>query len=125
MAAKHIFFIDSRVENYTTLIDNLGADAEFYLLGADDDGVEQMQGLLAHYADLDSIQIISHGATGALYLGNTVLNSDNLFSYSDQLQAIGASLSATGDILLYGSMSHREIPGSPSSIRWLKSPEQT
>jgi Ca2+-binding RTX toxin-like protein len=102
VSTKNIFFIDSRVAGYETLIAGLSADTEWYLLDANEDGVDQMQRILAGYSDLDSVQVISHGSAGTLYLGSTVLNGDNLTSYQTQLQAIGSSLTETGDILLYG-----------------------
>ncbi|MDD2742794.1 MAG: DUF4347 domain-containing protein, partial [Rhodocyclaceae bacterium] len=102
MTTKNVVFIDSRVAGYETLIASLGADTEWYLLSAEGDGVAQMSSILVNYSALDSIQVISHGSAGTLYLGSTVLNSGNLYSYESQLQAIGASLSETGDILLYG-----------------------
>jgi prefoldin subunit 5 len=51
---------------------------------------------------VDSIQILSHGAEGKLYLGDTILTSENLDYYSNELTAIGSVLSSEGDILLYG-----------------------
>ena len=102
MPPKNIVFIDSRVTGYQTLVADLGADTEWHLLTTEQDGVQQMQCALANHSGLGSIQIISHGAQGALYLGSTVLNSANLAGYQSQLQAIGSSLSQTGDILLYG-----------------------
>lgn len=102
MSTQSIVFIDSRVTGYETLIASLGTDTEWYLLDANQDGVDQMQRILAGHTDLDSIQVISHGSVGTLYLGNTALSSDNLSSYQTQLQAIGSSLADTGDILLYG-----------------------
>lgn len=102
MSTKNIVFIDSRVAGYETLIAGLSADTEWYLLDANQDGVDQMQRILAGYSELDSVQVISHGSTGTLHLGSTVLNGDNLSSYQTQLQAIGSSLTVTGDILLYG-----------------------
>jgi Ca2+-binding RTX toxin-like protein len=102
MTTKNVVFIDSRVAGYETLIAGLSADAEWYLLDANQGGVDQMQRILAGYSELDSVQVISHGSIGTLYLGSTVLNGDNLTSYQTQLQAIGSSLTETGDILLYG-----------------------
>ncbi len=66
------------------------------------DGVAQMAQILNGRSGLDSIQIVSHGSVGALYLGSTVLDASTLGSYQSQLQAIGSSLTASGDILLYG-----------------------
>jgi len=84
------------------LIAGLGADTQWYLLNADQDGIDQMQLILANYSGLKSIQIVSHGSIGTLYLGSTVLRSGNLASYQNQMQAIGSSLTESGDILLYG-----------------------
>jgi len=61
-----------------------------------------MQKILSSYHDLDSIQIISHGSTGAINIGSTLLNNTTLTHYRTQLQAIGSSLKETGDLLLYG-----------------------
>jgi Ca2+-binding RTX toxin-like protein len=102
MTTKNIVFIDSRVAGYETLIAGLSADSEWYLLDAKQDGVDQMHRILAGYSELDSVHVISHGSSGTLYLGSTVLNGDNLTSYQTQLQAIGSSLTETGDILIYG-----------------------
>ncbi|WP_276544470.1 DUF4347 domain-containing protein [Pseudomonas laurylsulfatiphila] len=88
--------------NYQALIAQLGSDTQWVLLDADKDGLSQMQAVLAGYSGLSSIQIISHGSVGALYLGSTVLDSSSLSVYQSQLQSIGQSLAAAGDILLYG-----------------------
>ena len=100
--SQSIVFIDRRVSNYETLVAGLGADTTWYLLSAEQDGITQMQRILAGYSGLDSIHVVSHGSPGAIYLGSTELNADNLANYASQLQEIGASLSQAGDILLYG-----------------------
>ena len=102
MSTTSIFFIDSRVSDQQALISALPEGSEWFALDADLDGLAQMASVLAGYADLDAIQILSHGAAGTLYLGSTVLSTENLGSYQSQLADIGASLTASGDILLYG-----------------------
>lgn len=102
MTTKNVVFIDSRATGYEALIASLGADTEWYLLSTEEDGLEQMQRILTSYSKLDSIQLISHGSTGTLHFGSTVLDSSNLSSHESQLQAIGSSLTDTGDFLLYG-----------------------
>ena len=99
---KNLFIVDSRVADYQALIAGLSADSAWVLLDSNKDGLLQMQTALAGYSGLDSIQVISHGSAGTLYLGSTVLDQGNLSSYTDQLRAIGDALNATGDILLYG-----------------------
>jgi hypothetical protein len=97
-----ILFIDSHVSEYSTLLAGLASDVEVHLLNANEEGVLQIAAILQGRTGLDSIQIVSHGSSGSLSLGSGVLNSSNLDSYSDALAQIGSSLSATGDILLYG-----------------------
>ncbi len=97
-----ILFIDSRVVDYQSLLTGLSGDVEVHLIVAERDGVAQMAQILNGRSGLDSIQIISHGSVGALYLGSTVLDNNNLSGYADSLARIGTSLTDSGDILLYG-----------------------
>ncbi len=100
--SSSILFVDSRVDDYQQLLVGLSADVEVYVLNAEEDGVFQMAKILEGRQNLDSIQVISHGSTGTLSLGSTHLNNDNLARHKDTLEKIGASLSESGDILLYG-----------------------
>ncbi|MGE8322864.1 MAG: DUF4347 domain-containing protein, partial [Pseudomonas sp.] len=99
---RNLVFVDSHVVDYQMLISTFGADTQWVLLDADWDGVLQIQAAAAGYENLDSIQFISHGGPGSLYLGATVLDSSNLYQYENSLQVIGSTLTATGDILFYG-----------------------
>ena len=99
---KRIFFIDSKVTDFATLISELPQDSEWFLLDEDQDGVRQMAAILAGRTGLDAIHVISHGSEGAIYLGNTVLNSAGLETYRTELNALGNALTENGDLLLYG-----------------------
>lgn len=98
-AARQVVFVDSRVADYQILIAELEEGSEWFLFNPGKDGIRQMESILSGYTDLDTIQLISHGSAGTLYLGSTVLDSGNLSGYQTSLQVIGASLSETGDIL--------------------------
>ena len=102
MSVKNIYFIDDKVQDKEVLISAISSSARWYVLDSSLDGIIQMQRILSSYQGLDSIQIISHGSTGAINLGSTVLNSTTLSYYQTQLQAIGSSLNEAGDLLLYG-----------------------
>ena len=99
---RTILFIDSDVSDYQSLLVGLDNNVEVHLLNSEQDGVLQIEAALQGRSGLDSIQIISHGSSGSLSLGSSVLNNSNLNSYTDALRQIGSSLTATGDILLYG-----------------------
>jgi hypothetical protein len=98
----NIVFIDAAVPDYQTLIEGLPVNSTYFVLDAQKDGVAQIEQCLAGYSNLDSIQILSHGSQGSLYIGNAVLSNNTLKKYQEQLANIGSHLKDTGDILLYG-----------------------
>lgn len=102
MSDHPLVFIDSSVNNYAALIAALPADVEWHLLNAEEDGLAQLLRVLDGRSGLDSIQIISHGSPGSLYLGASILDSSTLADHQAQLAQLGASLSESGDLLLYG-----------------------
>lgn len=95
-------FVDSRVQDAKSLVSGLAADVKVVWLDATRDGVLQIAAAVQGARDLASIQIISHGAEGSLFLGNTVLAENSLGAYQAELADIGAALCADGDLLLYG-----------------------
>jgi Ca2+-binding RTX toxin-like protein len=101
-ATRQVAFIDSCSADYESLTAGLAEGSEWFLLNGREDGLVQMARILSGYSSLDAIHVFSHGSPGALYLGSTVLEAGNLDAYLTPLQAIGSSLRATGDILLYG-----------------------
>ncbi|MDB9485369.1 S8 family serine peptidase [Dolichospermum circinale CS-537/01] len=102
-STKTVVFIDSNVQDYQNLVDQVKPGTLLFLLNPNQDGIQQITQNLSGLTNIDSVQIISQGAEGSLSLGSTVLNSANLSNYTSQLQQWGQSLTVTGDILLYGS----------------------
>ncbi len=99
---KSIVFIDPTVEGLDTLLQGLSTTAEEVVLSSHRDGITQITEYLADHSDIEAIHIISHGGDGVLKLGDSQLNGDTLETYRESLAAIGSSLTADGDILLYG-----------------------
>ena len=97
-----LVFVDSNVAESQTFIDAVNPNTEVILLDANRDGIEQITEILANYNNLDSIQIVSHGDTASLQLGNSSLNSNNFSSYQDRLSQWGDALTENGDLLLLG-----------------------
>ncbi|MBF0124744.1 MAG: DUF4347 domain-containing protein, partial [Magnetococcales bacterium] len=97
-----LIFIDSSLNNFQSLVNGLPADQEVILLDSKRDGLGQIATALSGRSGLDAIHLFSHGSPGALQLGSLTLNSANLASHTAALATIGASLSADGDLLLYG-----------------------
>jgi hypothetical protein len=100
--SSSLLFVDPRVADYQSLLVDLSADVEVFVLNAEEDGVLQMALFLEGRSNLEAIQVLSHGSSGSLLLGSTSLTHDNLTKYDKVLEKIGNSLSESGDILLYG-----------------------
>jgi len=99
---RQVVFIDSRVNDYWTLLDRLSPSAQVFIINGASDGLSQIASALDHQADIESIHIISHGSSGSLYLGSTRVDAGVLETHQMPLAAIGNALVPNGDILLYG-----------------------
>ena len=99
---QRIAFIDTRIANYQTLVDQLPPDTQVFIVDANANGLSQLLDALKDFQDLDAIDFFTHGREGTLFLGNSVLNADTLSAYAEQLTALGSHLNENGDILLYG-----------------------
>ncbi|MCH8193366.1 MAG: DUF4347 domain-containing protein, partial [Planctomycetes bacterium] len=106
--ASELVFIDTGVEDYQRLIDDLASQSDarrridVVLLDANRDGISQIGAALAGYSDLNAVHFVSHGSAGAVSLGSTRLDLDTLRRYSAEIKAWGDALAETGDILIYG-----------------------
>ena len=98
---NNLVFINSDLNNYQTLVSGVDR-ADVVILDSTQNGIEQITQVLTNYQQLDSIQILSHGDSGSLQLGSTILSNNNLDSYSSELTSWSDSLTEHGDILLFG-----------------------
>jgi hypothetical protein len=98
---SEVTFIESNVGDLQTLLQGLDGK-EVHILDAGVDGLQQIADILAGRGGIDAVHIITHGDSGAVDFGALTLDGGNLAAHTAALQAIGASLSADGDILLYG-----------------------
>lgn len=99
---KTIVFIDQGIQNLSDIVRDIDPTFEIVLISDDTSGIHQIAVQLNGRTDISSIHIISHGASGTLFLGNEALNSSNLADHAADLEAIGKALSSNGDILIYG-----------------------
>ncbi|WGV25312.1 ELWxxDGT repeat protein [Halotia branconii] len=101
-AKSCLVFIDPTVEDYQSLVAGVLPNTEVVILNAARDGVEQISEILAGRIRIASLHIISHGAPGRVYLGNTELGQHTLNHYASQLMHWTEALSIDAQILLYG-----------------------
>ena len=95
--ATTIVFIDASLSDYQTLQAGIIEGVKTVIISPEQDGIEQISQILQQYPHITTIHILSHGAPGCLYLGNSQLNLTNIHNYTQQLQQWQPQ-----NILLYG-----------------------
>jgi len=81
---------------------NADRDIKVFVLDSQQDGVEQVSSILDYFQEVAAVHLLSHGSAGALFLGNTKLNTQQLRNSQQQLKRWGNALADDGDLLLYG-----------------------
>ncbi|TVZ40655.1 putative Ig domain-containing protein [Alteromonadaceae bacterium 2753L.S.0a.02] len=101
-----LIFVDSAVDNSTQLLEELElsetSEYQVFMLDSNADGIEQISLVLAQYAGVQGIHLITHGNQGRINLGDSQLDTNSLSNFQDQLSSWGDALDANGDILIYG-----------------------
>ena len=100
-AKGQIIFVDSSVQNYQSLIQNIDS-TQIFILNENLSGIEQITNALANQKDIEAVHILSHGSESSLKLGSDVLNGNDIENFNTQLKQWGNALTENGDILLYG-----------------------
>ena len=96
-SAKNLFFVDSNVEDYQSLISILPSEAELLLWDSFADNILQISEKIGQYEDIEAIHLITENGLSDVPLTGNILNrhSDLLHGWSDRL-------THEADILLHG-----------------------
>src|ERR1700748_1345730 len=80
---QQIVFIDSRVPDIQDLLNGLQPGEQAFVIDASSDGIQQIADILAanNLTNLSAISIVSHGETGEVTLGSTMLTDGNLAAH--------------------------------------------
>jgi VCBS repeat-containing protein len=102
-ARQEIFFVDSSLPDLNTLVASLPANADIVYLDNHSDGLTQIANALQGRENVDAIHIITHATEGSVVVGDSILNTASIEGqYHEILAEIGAHMSSTGDVLIYG-----------------------
>ena len=115
-AKREVVFIEDNLPDYLKLAESARQGAEVVVLDHTQDGLQQMIAALQG-RQVDAIHLVTHGANGQIDLGSTRLSVSNVDARADQLAQLGQSLSADGDLLLYGC----DVGGGASGSGFLDS----
>jgi len=73
-----LVFIDSSVADAEQLAQSVVPGIEAILLDSTQNGIAQITAALAGRTNIGGVQLIGHGSSGSLRLGNTVLNQETI-----------------------------------------------
>ncbi|WP_433735999.1 VCBS domain-containing protein [Pseudomonas putida] len=101
-AARSLLVIDSRIENREQLMAQLPGNVTAIVVNTGEDGLAAISAALAQLGKVDSIQVLSHGASGQFTLGNRTITADNVDQLGKTLEQWRNNLTQGADIQLYG-----------------------
>lgn len=102
MSKREVVFIDPSIENWEILSSATKTGIEIVILDPHKDGMTQIANWSNGKTGYDTIHIASHGSESKIHIGSAILDNSSIQSYKVQLESIGAALSQSGDILIYG-----------------------
>ncbi|MBC3875799.1 Ig-like domain-containing protein [Undibacterium flavidum] len=101
-SGKTVLVVDSRLPDFQSIVNAAKSGVIVIVLDQNQNGIKQIADALKGISNIDSISIVSHGNHGMVLLGDSPLHLGNVDQYASELKSIGESLSADGDIALYG-----------------------
>jgi uncharacterized delta-60 repeat protein len=97
-----ILFFDQSVQDFQLLHSQLAPDDHHFVVHGDDNGLAQIASIAAQFSNLSAIHIVSHGKSGTMRLGDTLLDEASLREHKSALAQIGNALACDGELLIYG-----------------------
>lgn len=94
---QEIVVVDASLENYSQLIGLLPAGCVVRVLQQTTEMLSQLADIVAEYPDLDVLHLISHGAPGAILLGEQTLCLDTLPRHAATLARLREYMAAEGE----------------------------
>lgn len=101
-STRSLLVLDARLENKEQLLNQLPGNVTAIVVNSGEDGLTAISTALAQLGQVDSIQVLSHGAAGQFTLGNRTVSAENIGLLGQSLQQWKEHLSAGADIQLYG-----------------------
>jgi large repetitive protein len=99
-----VVIVDARVADYQNLLQGLDSNAIVRIIQTNEDGLKVIGQVLGSVGSVSNLQIVSHGQSGLLSLGNRIIDNDSFASdeLAAELRGWQTSLTANADILLLG-----------------------
>lgn len=97
-----VYVVDTHIDHWQSLVAQLPSTARVIVIDQSSSGLDQLNNALKDEHNIAAIHILSHGASDEITLGSDRITAGNLAQYSQQMNTLGQSMTADGDILFYG-----------------------
>lgn len=98
---RNFALIDSNLPDLATLCAGLPSDCGIIWFDGALQGIDAIAQQFNQHAAIDRLHVITHGAPGKLFFGNTTLSQDTLADHAETIEQIRQALSATAELYLY------------------------
>jgi uncharacterized delta-60 repeat protein len=101
-ATQRLVLIDAAIASPEVLVAGVLPDTPVEMIQGDRDGIAQISEALQRHPGTASLHLVSHGASGTIYVGDTELSQDTLDHYSSELLSWADWLAPNAELLIYG-----------------------
>ena len=99
--SRELLLIDSAVADLAQLVAAVRPNVEVVILNAVD-GLAQISQILSQYRGLKALHLVSHGASGRVFLGQGEFSLETLNQDAGHLQIWAAAMAPQAELLIYG-----------------------
>jgi plastocyanin len=99
---NELIIIDAAVPDKHLFYKDLKPGTDVKEIGSGQDGLAQLNNILANYKNLDALHLVSHADDGVIYLGNTQVTEQLLKDKVATFSALNNALKDGADLLIYG-----------------------
>lgn len=100
--STNLIIVDSNVVDPAFFERSANKDAKVVFLDSNKNGLEQITAILAEHTNIQNLQIVSHGDIGKIYVGNSVLDQEELMANAELVAQWQSSFRKSASIALLG-----------------------
>ncbi|VAX10039.1 hypothetical protein MNBD_GAMMA26-483, partial [hydrothermal vent metagenome] len=101
-APTEVVLIDTFVPDYEYLLDNLGDNAQAFLVDHTKPGLPQLKKILSQFDNISTLHIVSHGFAGGIQIGNSNFDTEFLIQREEELALLSRYIKHNGEVFIYG-----------------------
>ncbi|XOV78791.1 MAG: tandem-95 repeat protein [Aestuariibacter sp.] len=99
---SELVVIDEAVPQQSLFLNSLSPKVAVHKISSHEDGLTALLEILSDYQDLETIRIVSHAESGALLLGKSRIDANQINQHLNDFAKVNGAIKAGGDLLLYG-----------------------